>query len=52
MTSKYRAKIGMMEEEFGREECLERKKKGDQKLGDGKAEGVLWLRNCSGLTRA
>lgn len=51
-TSKYRVKIGMMEEEFEREECLEGKKKSDQKRGDGKAEGLLRLRNCSGLTRA
>lgn len=51
-TSKYGVKIGMMEQEFEREECLEGKKKSDQKHGDGKAEGLLWLRNCSGLTRA
>lgn len=50
-TSKYRVRIGMMKEELKREECLEKKMRG-QKHGDGKAVGFALVRNYSRLARA
>lgn len=51
-TSKYKVKVGMMEVTFEGEEYLGKKRKSGQKYGDGKAQGLLWERNWSGLARA